>query len=301
MEKIQKIFYDNGTVWNIKTSAWTGADKLEAKDIGKDNEDIPEIFKLGYKYLVPHETRVALSAPRGKVQALMMRFAKPFFIRGCWFVPNKNFFIVQEGLNKIKEEQNQVVDNLINSLPEIQAKMQAQYPELDNTTWPSDKTIREKFGIRWTLFEIKQSEIYETDDDILAEAKKQFQNELEKEYNELKTTLLMDAHTEIIKGISNLSKKILESTQDGKRLSQASINKAHKIVDSYESVASIFDLDSIKAKVQELKDKLNSTNADILRQSEVLRKDFVDAITKVGQDIAEISPIALGKRVVDID
>jgi len=301
MEKIQKMFYDNGTVWSIRTSSWTGADKLEAKDIGKENEDIPEIFKLGYKYLVPHETRLALSIPRSKVQALMMRFAKPFFIRGCWFVPNKNLVIVQEGLKKIKSEQEATVQTLIDDLPTIKTEMQIQYPELDQTTWPSDSVIQSKFAIRWNVFEIKGSEVSVTDDEVLAEAKRQFQTELSEEYEVLKQSLLEDAHTELIKGIADLSTKILESTQEGRRLSQASLNKAHKIIDSYESVAFIFDLDSIKAKVEELKNKLNSTNADFLRKSDGYKQDFVNAIAKIGEEIADISPIALGKRVVDID
>jgi hypothetical protein len=147
----------------VSTSGWTGADRLQAHDLGKDAEEIPDIFKLGSKYLIPHEVRIRLNGASGKVAALISRIGKPFFLKGAWFVPNKYLLAAKEGLEKIKQEQQATVDDLIDHKAEIQQEMVEKYPVLANAEWPSEEKIRNRFNIRYIVFEVTGAEATEAD------------------------------------------------------------------------------------------------------------------------------------------
>lgn len=117
----------------------------------------------------------------------------------------------------------------------------------------------------------------------------------------MKLQILKEAHAEIVNGIVALGNKILESSQDGKRLTKASINKVGKIIADYESVAEIFDIQDIKNKVNELKEEVNKADADTLKSSEDERIKFIDNIVNIGVEIDKISSSTYGTRVVDLD
>jgi hypothetical protein len=94
----QATLYQRGTVWIVNTSIWTGADKLQADDLGKESEDIPDIVRLGNKYMIPHEWRLKLQTPRGKIAGLMTRIGRSFFINGAYFVPDSKLLLAKEGI-----------------------------------------------------------------------------------------------------------------------------------------------------------------------------------------------------------
>ena len=207
----QQLLFENGTVWAVSTSGWTGADRLQADDLGKNADEIPEIFKLGSKYLIPDEWRVALNSSSGKVSAVMSRIGKPFFMRGAWFVPNKYLVAAREAIDKISETQNAIVEDFLEHYYEIRQEMIDQYPVLYNATWPNEDQIRRKFKIRYVVFEINGAQVNETDPDDLIAAKRQFQSDLKAEFDEYKNQILREAHEAIIDVCEELNQKIMET------------------------------------------------------------------------------------------
>ena len=292
----QQLLFENGTVWAVSTSGWTGSDRLQADDLGKTVDEIPDIFKLGSKYLIPDEWRVALNSSSGKVSSVMSRIGKPFFMRGAWFVPNKHLIVAQEALRKLSETQNAIVEDFLEHYGAIGHEMIQQYPVLCNATWPTEDQIRRKFKIRYVVFEVNGTQVNETDPEELIAAKRKFQAELKVEFDEYKNQILREAHEAIIDVCEELNRKIMETGSD--KVTEATLRKPRRIIDDYLTIADVFDMDEIKVRVRELKDTLDSAQAKAIRDDWSVAKEFAGNLKALGDSIGDLSGYDKEGRIV---
>ena len=286
MEETQSLLFENGTVWAVSTSGWRGADKLNADDLGKDASEIPDIFKLGSKYLIPDEVRIRLNGASSKVAAFMSRIGKPFFLKGAWFVPNKHLLTAREGINTIREEQHAIVEDMLDHYYEIRQQMIEKYPVLANANWPTPDKIRDRFNIRYLVFEVSGAEARQADPEDLIQAKRQFQQELRQAYNDYKDEILREAHDAIIEACEEINTKIMET---GEKITESTLKKPKRIVDDYLTVASIFDMDEVKAQVSILKDQLDGAKAKELREDWGVMKAFASNLKAIGENVGDLS------------
>ena len=128
-KEVRDILFENATLWIPSTTAWSGTDKLTAKDLDKEPEDVLGIFRLGRKALLPDEWHVRLGSSRSKITALMTKVGLQSFIRGAWVVPDKNLLFAKEGMARIQEEQALIVEEFINAFPVIKEEMIAKARE----------------------------------------------------------------------------------------------------------------------------------------------------------------------------
>lgn len=293
----QEVFFENGTIWVPTTSSWSGKDRLNASDIGKTEEEILDIIELGRKKILPEETRVKLGRPRSQVTGLMMRYAKPFFMRGAWFVPNKNFLKVKEGLEDIKKNQDAIVQDLIDNMDEIKSEMIAEYSMLEDANWPTDDTIRRRFRLSWHVIEVSGSSIQEADSTELAEAKILFSKQLRETYDEYKDQIMQDAQLAIIEACMDISEKI----KSGSKFTATSLKKPKKVIDDYMSIATVFDLEEVRAEVNKVKVKLDATDPANIRNNWSYAKDFAGSMQTMAENIGDLSGLSANgmvKRVV---
>ena len=284
----QELLYKNATLWAISTSTWTGSDRLMAEDLNKTVEEIPDIFKLGSKYLIPTETRKNLLVPRNQIAALMQRVGRPFLdvMRGAWIVPNANLLLAKEGMTKIQERQDAIVEDLINNLEEIKSDMLNDYPVLEGAQWPTPHQIRRKFKIKYLVFQLQGAEVSETDPEDLINAKKQFQEELKESYEELRQEIMREAHGAIVETCGEIEKKILET---GDKITEGTLKKPRKVIEDYENIAAIFDVDEIKAEVAKIKKVLDNAEARTLREDWDVAQGFANALKTLGESVGDLS------------
>ena len=295
----QELLFQSGTVWAMSTSSWSSTDALLASDLGKSDEEIPDIFRLGRKYLLPKEWRIRMQSSRSKISGLFGRIGQPFFLKGAYFVPNRNLLLAQEGWKGIVEFQNSNVDALIENLDQIKVDRVVQYPVLAKALWPTESQVRSMFALKRVVFEVTGTSVKEGDVDTLIEAKQQFQAELKQEYDKLKEEILAEAHKAIIETCDEIAKAILVT---GDAITKTTLKKPRRIIEQYENVAAILDADSIRVEVEKLKAIVNEAEAKEIRENWAVAKEFGTALRSLGESIGDLSGInteGRAKRKVD--
>ncbi len=283
---VSKTLYKNGSVWVVKTSSFTGTDRLTAKDLEKEPDDIEEIFRLGRKYIFPDKFRVKAASAPSKVAALMSVVGEPFFLKGATFVPFKNTLAAKEGLEKIRAEHQAIGCEIADRLPEIKDEMIGKYPVLQDARWPTPQRIINKFNVSWLVFQISEVGATESDPQDLIDAKKEFQAELKQSYEDLKQEILKEAHLKIIEACDTIYDKIFET---GDKITKGTINKPLRIIEKYTQVAELFDLEDIKGKVGEIKSLLESTDAKEVREDWNTAKDLGNGLKQMADELDDLS------------
>ena len=297
-QNTKQTLMENCTLWAVPTSGWTGTDKLTPEDIGKNEEDIPDIFKLGTKKLLPYYERVKLNRPRNKIAGFMRKMGKPFILRGVTVVPNKNLAITKAGIDAIVDEQMELVDDFMSRYDIIKAERILAYPVLAQADWPEPDKIKEAFKIKVVVFEISDTKAKKTDPDELIAIKEEYANEFKETLEDLKSVLIGNAQKVIIDNCSEIAGKILNQTG---KITETTLKKPKNLIKEYEDIASLFDIEEIKEKVAELKQIMNNVTAKDIKGSVIIAENFAHAIKNIGTDIGDISALnAQGeiKRVV---
>ena len=285
------------TIWITSVSSWSGKDKLTAADLGKSPDDILDIMQLGSKNQLPDDIRVGLQKASSQVTTLFTSIGKRFFIRGAWLVPNSHFMLAKNGVEKISGDQSVFVEDLVDNLPEIKAEMIAKYPILEDAKWPTDDQIRNRFSVKWHVCEIHGAEVTEADPEELAQAKRQFQQELNKTYEEYSEQILNETKVAILDAIHEIAEKIAT----GQKITESSMKKPRRVIEDYLNIAQIFSLEDVKAEVLRLKAELETTDAKDLRDNWDFAQDFAETIRNMAGTIGDLSGLSSDgtvKRVV---
>ena len=290
----QDLIFENGTVWAVSTSGWSGNDRLEAGDLGIEEKDVLDIFRLGNKKLLPDAVRIRLHGARSQVQGLMMRVGRPFFIRGCYFIPDKSLLGALEGLKMVRLRQEQEVSRFLDGYENVKRQMIADYPVLESATWPSPEQIRAQFDVRWVVFQVTGTEAKSSDPEELIQAKREFQAELKAEYENLKTEILKEAHVALVEACKEIADKIL---QTGEKITETSLKKPRGIIDQYLAVASLFDSQAIRREVERLQEVIDSASAKSIRERPIVARTFAASIKSLGESIGDLSGYSSDGRV----
>jgi hypothetical protein len=294
---VESQLYGNGTIWITTVSSWSGKDKLKAEDIGKTPDDILDIIELGRKKITPDDVRVSFQRPQSQITSLMSSLGKRFFIRGAWFVPNNHFMLAKAGLEKIRENQEAIVEDLIANFPEIKATMIENYPMLANAEWPSEQKIRNRFGIKWHVCEIRGAEISDADPEELAEAKRHFQQQLTESYEEYREQIMEGAKVAMIDAIKEISEKI----ETGEKITETNLKKPRRVIEDYLNIAQIFDLEEVRTEINRLKSEVESVEAKDIRLDWNYAQQFAESIRNMAANIGDLSSLSSDgtvKRVV---
>ena len=284
----EQQIYGNGTVWVTSVSSWAGKDRLTAADLGKNPEDILDIIELGRKKIITEDVRVKLLRPSSQITSLMSAMGKRFFIRGAWYIPNNHFLLAKEGIEKIRDNQALIVEDLIDNMPEIKEEMVERYPLLVDATWPTDKQIRARFSIKWHVCEIRGAEVSEADPDELAAAKREFQNQLTESYEEYKDQILIQAKVAMVDACHEISAKI----EAGAKITEGTLKKPKRVVEDYLNISEIFDLEDVKEEVIKLRLELETIEARDLRSNWDFAQEFAESLRDMAANIGDLSGLS---------
>jgi len=292
---VEETLNKSGSVWIVSTSSWTGTDRLTPGDLDKDPTDIPDIFKLGSKYIIPNDVRLSLQGAPQRVRGFMNTVGHQYLpeVKSAWFVPDKYLLVAKEGLEKILAARMETVNSVIERMPEIKDQMIEEYPVLADVEWPSEEAIRAKFSIKWVVFEVSGVSAQQTDPDALIEAKAEFRANLNKAHDEYIAEILKEVHGAIIESCEEISNRILET---GDAVTKATLNKPRNIIEKYMTVANLFDLEDIKVKVEELKQVVDAADAKEIRNNWDSAKKLGENLRKLGDDIGDLSGLSSDGR-----
>ena len=295
MGSTEETLNKSGSVWIVSTSSWTGTERLSPGDLDKDPNDIPDIFNLGSKYIIPNRVRLSLQGAPQRVRGFMNTVGYQYLpeIKSAWFVPDKYLLTAKEGLEKILAQRMEVVDTVIAEMPQLREQMIEGYPVLADVEWPSEEAIRAKFSIKWIVFEVSGISANQTDPDALLAAKEEFREKLNEAHNEYIAEILKETKTAIIETCEDISNRILET---GDAVTKTTLNKPMKVIEKYMTVANLFDLDEVKTKIAELKEVVDKADPKEIKDQWDVAKALGENLRKLGDDIGDLSGLSSDGR-----
>lgn len=289
-------FNEQGLFIIPSTGGWTGKNRLMAKDLGKEEDEIPDCFKLGNKDLLDPETRAKLQRPAARVQSLMDRFCKPFIVgRGIHFCPNSKLTMVLEGLRAIKQEMGETVEAFLSGGEPFGKDYEtykewrvAEYPVLADAHWPTPDQIRKRFTLAWVAMQMQVAAPTAVDLEEVVAAKKASEESLKEAYDQWADLVLLDAQKAILETCADLREKV----EKGEKITASSLKKPKRVIEDYLNVAHIFDLAEVKEKVTELQNLIDATDTAEIRGDFQVGQQFAEALKNLGANIGDLSGLS---------
>jgi hypothetical protein len=281
----QSIFSGNFTVWSINSSGWNAKARLMADDLDLNPVDIDTNVKLGHKDMLPERERVTLNQSSGQVQSFMKLVSRPFFGRALYAVPDNKLIACQQGLTRIREAQRERVEDFLTRYLDVMKSQILKHPNLANAQWPTAQEIRSSFDVRWTVFQVSAADARPTDPQELVEAKQQFKQDLTEAYEELKDEILGESYKAMLENIDLFNERLTA----GEKLTETNFKKPRQVIEQYLSIASVFDLPQVRAKVEELSSLMDGTNAKTLRERPLSAKIFTSKLSEIGEALTTLT------------
>ena len=147
--KAESAIWNKGILVQIQGKVWSMEAKLEAKDIGKSPDDIPEFVSLGKKRLFSNKQKNEFVAILGRSRATAERYGFAFPITGSFFVPFKNFDTLKALIDSQAEKFYAKVDAFVTGYEERREEFLTQHEEHRDALeahYPEAEAIRSKFG-----------------------------------------------------------------------------------------------------------------------------------------------------------
>lgn len=147
MSNMQKL-WDKGLLVHIKAGVWSMEARLDAEDIGKETNEIPEFVTLGYKRLFDKRTHNKFSRIVSNARASLQKYGFNFFLIGSHFIPKASIPNLVPVLERCKEQFYVQVDMFLEEYEEEKNLFLQQYPESKEMLepfYPEPEFVREKF------------------------------------------------------------------------------------------------------------------------------------------------------------
>lgn len=150
------LFLD-GVLIDLGISYWRGKRPLSAQDLGVEPEDVPEIFSLGRKLVIPKEAVARFDRVQARAYYLIDQFTFPFPTGRSRFVPYSVLPQVLEELKELRGRFEQEIDRFLDKYDEYRQQMVEKYPEhreaLERGYTPA-KELRKRFHFTQALYEV---------------------------------------------------------------------------------------------------------------------------------------------------
>lgn len=150
-------FFEDGLACNLDIRWWRGQRKLRAGDLGLKDEDVPELFSLGRKLLIPRETSKRLHNLENQAFRAVEHYSFKFPFGGR-FVPIAALGELLERIEGIEQDFIQARDELLDNYEEVQRQMLDRFPRYRHVLvgfYPGIEEVREKYSFELSLYEVR--------------------------------------------------------------------------------------------------------------------------------------------------
>ena len=295
------VFLD-GVLLDVRLSFWRGKKVLSPEDLGLRTDQVPEIFRLGTKRVVPKDALDGFERIEGRLQYLTDRWAFPFPTGRAHFVP---WAVVPEVLAEIKglkqrydDETSRFMDNYAKYREDLVAKY-PQYKEAIERGGMDKATIRKKFQFAWTFYEVKLPKdlhlkaVSEKEAKDKAEAQRKAMTEAEAEfqtqYREQIDTFLSESVGKLRVMILNAVSTLADQVKDGKA-NAGTVRAVREAIDRFRALNFVGDA-AVEEQLKALAAVLPSGETDMAtvkaKLEAVVTATVEEAVKDNIKDIAE--------------
>jgi hypothetical protein len=335
---ISSIF-TNGVLIDLTVCAWTGEKQLTAEDLGLDKKSIPKSFKLGKKSLISPAIMGKFSHSDYLVRSLLVSKSFIFPFGSARFLPKKSFDEFNTEFLKLQAEYIGFREDLISNYDRYKREMRTEFVtaakeayeritkingietilnsdgsdktidvfvneflERIEKNYPNPETLRKKFSMEFSAFQMELPDLTEATIDDVAEEKE-------------KITLLNDAYQkkmakQMIAFAENLVKeprertnavidRIIDNLKNGKRFDVRTVDMMYTMIKDFTNLNIVGDL-NIEATLNWFKETyLDKYSAKQIKASDSIKNDMlrdIQGIKTMLNDANEIQALAEAYR-----
>lgn len=323
---MNKIFRD-GTLVDVHVGYWSGAKNLSAEDLGLEEKNVAEAYKLGRKYLVPEEVIHAFRTIESRARNIVIKYSYNFPLGNARFVPKTKFSDVMKVLRECQAEYQGLVDDLVTNYEKHRLEMVPVYEQAAlrayetqektetaefcfeskedekrafvekfmariQTYYPTAESLREKFTLYWDVYEIAMPKM------VKVEAEKLEQQEFARETFRTETQTKLDGFVREV--VETLRQRTLEFCRDmTKNIKEGKVVKGRTITAFKNFIEEVPTMDFVGDKKLEeelatLKTEFLSLHDNETIKEQAVQDEFcqrLEAITKSVEDFTDIGGI----------
>jgi hypothetical protein len=294
--------FDEMVAIQLAVKSWPGQVKLNPEDLGLDEADVPEIFRLGNKRLYPDEWRAAFNHVANQARHFLHDHSYPFVVDSVRAIPKRNLAWVMERLEGLKADYLAKADEFLDHYWNIQEEWREKYPDIWPRLafhYPSPDRLRRRFDFFWSVFEIKGAQVSESSAPEVMEAFDRAKAELQARYEEMVDEAVMYLRKKVLEVVINLSSRLKE----GRIVRNDTLDSVRR-VEAWFKDLNIFGDVQVEETLGKLRSALNGTDSEDLKGNEALQQQLAglaDQVAAVAGKLDDVSEISGNyKRMIDL-
>ena len=296
--------YKAGVICDLTIHWYKGMIKLNPEDLGFDEFPETELISLGRKKLIQKKHIKNIYSLDLKARAFLRNNGFIFPIGQTWFVPYRRLEKVLEKMAEIRSQFNGEANDFINTYGTVRQDMIDEYRRifteilrehhklegenlevevarlLDRLVarFPSEASLRNKFGFEFLVFEIGSPEFKPVEEGVAID-KARLNIQLESEYQEKVRSkvdgFLADVVAELKGMVLDITKNMIEQLEKG-TLNKNTVKGFKNFADTFKQLDFV-DMD-IDTQLRELQSRLDGVSKEDLKNEDFkarLRDDII--------------------------
>lgn len=299
--------FDGLVAIQLCTKSWPGIVNLTPKDLGLEDDKVPEFFHLGNKKLYPAEWRQAFNRKISEARRFLNDNTFEFVLEWVRCSPKGKLAKIMEKLEQFKVEYLVLTDEFCEKYDTIRDEWRSFCEKKWPGSWekmaphyPSPATLHRKFDMVWTVTEIKAAEPpSKSSAPEVIEAYERARAELEakcKEAIEVAFLDYMNRVREVVEGLSF-------SLKEGKIIRNESLEKVRKLHD-WAREMNIFGYKPLEVELAKLKAGLDGVDIKALKDNEALKQQLAGLADQVAAAASKVEDVTMAganyKRCIDL-
>jgi hypothetical protein len=249
-------------------------------EVGDSNGGDPEMLHVSKKLLPPNALR-PIEAIRGKVASDLNHYSLPFPLPGIRFVPREH---IEEVNNRLRAWCDQFwfeVDQLVANYREVIqiARERLQY-RFDPAQYPSQESIRSKFGYTWQFVNIQMPQsLSQINQELYAEQQREFDAQMDTFKNEAMTALRESF-------LSLIDRMVKVTTTSGKSrqspIRESLVEDFNRFFETF-SALNIGNDTELASLVQVCRERMSGVDMNEARRSVAMRERMNESFVELQQ------------------
>ena len=314
--------FKDGTLFSVHVSYWSGAKMLSADDLGLEESQLPDAFKLGRKYLVHPDVIRKFRKIESCARYAVDQNSFTFPIGNAQFVPQKRIPKVVAELKKCQETFNVLRGMFLEDYDKYCTEMEPTYLEAAEKAYhvkndasmskeefvgrfmerirrfyPSVKDLEGRFTLEWDVYEIAMPKLKETDGVKLAESEVNRQiaeDEYRKQTQQRISSFLDDVTKTLRSETLDICNRIVNNITQGKVITGKTVNSLNKFVERFRDLNFVGD-QKVEDQLEEFrKNFLTQHSAEAIKDQPDLQEELkrqLNKLAEVAGDMTDISSV----------
>ena len=300
MGNLSKLFQD-GILISLSVSYWRGKKALTAKDLGLKPQDVPSIFSLGRKCLIPRDVIARFRSVEEKAAYTIEGASFTFPIGNLKFLPRAQVQSTVESLEQYRTEFLELVELFYKHYDEYRERMMHEYPQHRKALeahYPAVKQLKRSFNFGYDLFEIalpngniKQSKTSVEKLDKEAKAKAVAEERYHAQIRAKVDGFLEGVVSELRQKTTDLCGHVAKKIAKGELVTEATVRSLRDWIEKFEQMNFTGD-QTVSQQLASLKKALGSRSAAEYREDETAAALLGQALNTVVQAVSKLGDVS---------